>query len=101
MIYVPCPTQTVAMQIVKTLLESRLAGCGNIYPSKSMYQWQGKMETEDEWVVVIKTLPECYTIAVEKITNLHPYEVPAILDWKVGVNPAYYDLAEGSDSIVK
>ena len=47
----------------------------------SLYRWQGKMQAEPEWVMILKTArgKDC----AERVKALHPYEEPAILEWLV------------------
>ena len=47
--YVTCPNVKVATELASKAVNSKLAACGNIIPGiTSVYEWQGKVETETE-----------------------------------------------------
>ena len=59
------------------LVEKRLAACVNIVPRiRSVYRWQGKVEHDDEQLLVIKTTEERVVELREEVFARHPYEVP-------------------------
>ena len=67
------------------LVEERLAACGNIVPGvESIYQWQGKIETSAEVLVVFKTTAARYPALEARIREVHSYEVPEIVALPVG-----------------
>ena len=62
------------------LLKERLAACVNVVPGlKSFYRWQGKIETDTEIQLLIKTFSERFDELSTWISNNHPYEVPEIV----------------------
>lgn len=68
------------MQIATSLVEEKLAACVNILPQvKSIYRWEGKLESADEFVLMIKTRREIFTNVRERVCKLHPYELPEII----------------------
>jgi len=89
--YVPCPTQENALSLVSELLESKLVACGNVHQSESLYQWNGVMNSEMEWVAIMKTLPALAGQTEAKILDLHPYDTPAVLHWQVACNATYHE----------
>ncbi len=89
--YTPFPSKEVAAEIIKTLLAEKLIACGNIVTSDSMYMWLGQLTTENEYIAIMKTLPEKTESLIKRIVSLHPYEVPAILHWEVEANESYYN----------
>ena len=69
-----------AERIARALVEQRLAACVNIVPGLvSVYRWKGKVERDDERLLVIKTRRERFSALREVLGALHPYEVPEIL----------------------
>lgn len=69
-----------ADQIAKTLVEKRLAACIQIIgPLTSYFQWEGKLESSQEYLCLIKSREDIYPKLEEAIKRLHPYEVPEIL----------------------
>lgn len=75
-----CPDDGVAEAIASALVNARLAACVNILPpARSVYRWQGKVESADEVPLLIKTTRERYAAVEVEIRSLHPYEVPEII----------------------
>ena len=75
-----CPEQSVAESIARTLVEESLAACVNIIPGlTSVYQWQGKTETDQEVLLLIKTRSNKFSALAERIKQLHPYELPEVI----------------------
>ena len=73
-------TQVDARRIANALVEQRLAGCVQIVgPIESLYRWEGKIETANEWQCWIKTRRSNYEAVEQVIHKLHPYQVPEIL----------------------
>lgn len=69
-----------AERIARALVEARLAACVQILgPITSIYRWKGKIETQGEWLCLIKSCRSRYGTLEEKILSLHPYETPEIV----------------------
>ncbi|HID40105.1 MAG TPA: divalent-cation tolerance protein CutA, partial [Calditrichaeota bacterium] len=63
-----------------TLVTRELAACCNIIQGViSIYRWQGKVETDNEILMIIKSTEENYKAIENSIKELHPYEVPEII----------------------
>ena len=91
LLYVPCPTEVIARQVAEETVELDLAFCAQVFPKmNSIYKWQGKLNTEDEILLILKTQAHHEFALREKILQLHPYEVPCILKINAdSLNPAY------------
>ena len=62
------------------LVEGRLAACVQISgPIESIYRWQGKLETANEWQCVAKTSMAKYAAIEAAILKSHSYETPEII----------------------
>ena len=74
------PSRESAETLARSLVEQRLAACVNILPPcRSVYRWQGAVESASEIPLLIKTRAECYAALEAAIRRLHPYEVPEIV----------------------
>ena len=59
-----------------------MAACVNVMaPVRSIYRWQGKVETAQEVVLIAKTGSERYPALEARVRQLHPYETPCIVAW--------------------
>ncbi|MDA8169744.1 MAG: divalent-cation tolerance protein CutA [Nitrospiraceae bacterium] len=66
--------------IAKVLVSETLAGCVNIVKGvRSIYSWQGRVEDEQEVLLIAKTRRELFEKLAEKVRELHSYEVPEII----------------------
>jgi periplasmic divalent cation tolerance protein len=66
-----------ARNIAHALVERKLAACVNIVPKiESIYRWQGKVETAEECLLVIKTTAAASDKVRDAIRELHSYELP-------------------------
>ncbi len=73
-------SRDAAGTIARTVVESRLAACAQIVgPITSTYWWQGKIETSEEWLCLIKTSEELYADLEDAIRAAHSYDVPEIV----------------------
>lgn len=73
-----------AERISRTVIEERLAACVNILaPCRSIYRWEGKIETAEEVPAVFKTHHWNSDDLIERIAELHSYDVPCIVTWPI------------------
>ena len=79
-VYATAPDVATATDIAQALVNARLAACVNILPSMlSVYRWEGKVNTDDEVVMIIKTQRRLSDHVVQEVCARHPYEVPAVM----------------------
>ncbi|MDZ7871488.1 MAG: divalent-cation tolerance protein CutA [Rheinheimera sp.] len=75
-----CPDEGSADQIASELLNARLAACINLLPGvRSIYRWQGQIETAVEVTLLIKAPAAQFDAISQTICRLHPYTVPEII----------------------
>lgn len=80
MVVVTAPSHDVAERIVTTVVEERLAACGNIVPGvTSIYRWEGAVQRDDEVLVLFKTTQAAQPQLIDRVEELHPYDVPEAL----------------------
>ena len=73
-----------AERIGRVAVEERLAACINILgPVRSIYRWQGAVETAHEAPAILKTTADCSDALIARITALHSYDVPCIASWPI------------------
>ena len=82
-----------ARTLAGRLVRDRLAACVNIIGNvTSVYKWEGRIEEDAELLMVIKTREGRLQELMDRISELHPYDVPEILSWPVQKgNQAYLD----------
>ena len=87
-----------AERIGRTVIEERLAACINILPGvRSIYRWQGAIESADEVAAILKTTEASADALIARIAALHSYDVPCIVTWPVDkVLASYADWIEAS-----
>ena len=70
-------SQDEARKIAHALVERRLAACVNIVPHvESIYRWRGKVETAEEWQLLIKTQADLFEHVCEAVKEQHSYDLP-------------------------
>jgi periplasmic divalent cation tolerance protein len=73
-----------AERIANALVTGELAACVNILgPMTSVYRWQEKVERADEFLLVIKTWSDGYERVEAAIKELHSYELPECIAFRV------------------
>jgi len=78
------PDAETARNVVRQIVDQRLAACGNIVPQVySIYRWQGKVESNDEALAIFKLHSACYPNFETKLRELHPYDVPELICIKI------------------
>lgn len=69
-----------ARKIANNLVEEQLVACVNIIPSvESVYSWKGKIQNDEEIVLIAKTTDDNVKKTIQRIKKLHPYELPDII----------------------
>ena len=75
-----CPTAEESERIAQAAVDLRLAACVQILPQmRSVYRWQGKVESAAEHLLLFKTTSANFELLRSKIEELHSYDVPEIL----------------------
>lgn len=78
-VLVTAGSRDLAEAIAQALVESKLAACVNFMPIHSIYTWEGKVHSDEEWQLIIKTRLTNFPLLESKIRELHSYEVPEII----------------------
>ncbi|HEV7644262.1 MAG TPA: divalent-cation tolerance protein CutA [Pyrinomonadaceae bacterium] len=78
-VFTTTPNKDEAEALARKLVEQKLAGCVQIVPRiTSIYQWEGKIQKDEEYLLLIKTLPEKFADLEAFIKANHSYTLPEI-----------------------
>lgn len=75
-----CPDAATAERVARALVEGGAAACVNILPAgRSVFRWQGELQTEAEHVLLVKTRRAAYAELERLLRETHPYELPELV----------------------
>lgn len=73
-----------AERIGRAVVEERLAACINILgPVRSIYRWDGEIESAAEVAAILKTSDGQADALITRIAGLHSYDVPCVATWPI------------------
>ncbi|WP_440959086.1 divalent-cation tolerance protein CutA [Oceanicaulis sp. LC35] len=79
-LYTTWPDMESVERAASRLLQDRLIACANILgESRSIYRWEGAVQSEREIIALFKTSAASVERARDAISALHPYDEPCIL----------------------
>lgn len=82
LIWCPFPDHDTALRTANCLLDEGLIACANLAPGMfSLFVWNGDREQAEETGALLKTNSAMLERAIGRLSELHPYEEPAILAW--------------------
>ncbi len=79
-----------AATIARALIEQRLAACVQISSIRSVYRWEDEVQDDAELRLLIKTTRASYPAVEALLTELHTYDLPAIVALDVAAASAEY-----------
>ena len=96
LVYITAKNKEEARKIGKELLKARLAACVNIVDKmNSLYWWEGKIQDDNEAVLIAKTKESLVKEVVEKVKSIHSYSCPCIISLPIlDGNKEYLDWLE-------
>ena len=75
------PDAETGERLARALVEARLAACVNVVPGvRSVYRWEGRVECDGEVLLVAKTRAGRTAELAARVGELHPYELPELLE---------------------
>jgi periplasmic divalent cation tolerance protein len=90
-VYVTYPHRDEAEAAARGLLEDRLAACANLVPGvTSWYRWEGRIQSDSEVVMIVKTRSELVPRVIERLREQHSYDCPCITSWPIADGSAPY-----------
>jgi periplasmic divalent cation tolerance protein len=79
-VFITAPIVGEADKIADVLVRQRKAACVNVVPQvRSRFRWQGKIESEEEALLIVKTRSELLDEVIGLVTANHSYEVPEVI----------------------
>jgi periplasmic divalent cation tolerance protein len=89
------------VEMTRTLVEERLCACGhNLSSIRSIYRWEGAIHDEPEARVALHTRTECVSRIVQRVAEMHPYEVPCVIALPViDGNPRYLEWVDAQTAM--
>jgi periplasmic divalent cation tolerance protein len=80
LVLITAPGGDEAARIAEVLVGERLAACVNIVPGvRSVYRWQGRLERDDEVLLVAKSSRALFDRLRERVEAIHSYDVPEVI----------------------
>ena len=101
-VLVTTSSEEEALHIAQLLLKEKLAACIQTgIPIRSFFSWENKLQDEQEQLMLIKSRKDCFRKLVDRIRELHSYDVPEIIALPVyDGNPDYLEwLEKETDSL--
>jgi len=79
-VLITAPSKDVGSRMATLLVEERLAACVNIVPGvHSVYRWEGKVQNEEEVLLLVKSARDGFDALTRRVQEIHPYDVPEIV----------------------
>lgn len=79
-VFITASTEEQAKGIAEELLGKKLVACVNILPKLfSLFWWQGKIDSAEEVLLILKTSDELLDEVIAVTKELHSYEIPEII----------------------
>ena len=89
LVLVTHPNREHAERITRGVIDAKLAACVLVADVKSFYNWEGKLNEDDEVVTLLKTSIEKVADLEKYIETNHDYDVPAIISFQANANKGY------------
>ncbi|XP_055616521.1 protein CutA homolog isoform X2 [Toxorhynchites rutilus septentrionalis] len=91
--YVTTPNENSAKQLARKIVERKLAACVNVIPGlTSIYEWEGKIQEDQEYLLMIKTRTTRVDELSKFVRENHPYSVAEVISVTIeNGNPPYLD----------
>jgi periplasmic divalent cation tolerance protein len=90
-VFVTAANAEQGMEIARALVAEEVVACVNVVERvRSVFRWKGKVEEENEALLVIKTRTERVPEVLARVKALHSYDVPEIIALPIiDGNPSY------------
>ena len=82
--YITCGDKKEAETVAQALLDRSLIACANIFnPITSIYKWQGKVEKDEETLLIVKSHIKHREAIIKAVKETHSYDVPCVVFYSV------------------
>ncbi|MFC6081511.1 divalent-cation tolerance protein CutA [Sphaerisporangium aureirubrum] len=79
-VHVTTGTREEAEAICTTVVHRRVAACAQVVgPIRSVYWWEGEVQRDDEFLILMKTGAERLDDLVDAVKAVHSYTTPEIV----------------------
>nr|XP_009388779.1 PREDICTED: protein CutA 1, chloroplastic-like isoform X1 [Musa acuminata subsp. malaccensis] len=97
-VYVTVPNKEAGTKLAESIIQEKLAACVNQVPGiKSVYWWDGKVQTDSEELLIIKTRESLLSALTEHVQSNHEYDVPEVIALPInGGNLKYLEWIKNS-----
>ncbi|CAN6288330.1 unnamed protein product, partial [Urochloa humidicola] len=97
-VYVTVPNREAGKKLAGSIISEKLAACVNIVPGiESVYWWDGKMQSDAEELLIIKTRESLLDALTEHVKANHEYDVPEVIALPIkGGNLKYLEWLKNS-----
>ena len=84
-----CSDHQEAASIARTLIEQSLVACANLTQADSLYTWKHELVQDSEVLLTTKTTYQHKHEIIQKVKELHSYELPYIACQEIEVTDEY------------
>ncbi|CAN6296225.1 unnamed protein product [Urochloa humidicola] len=97
-VYVTVPNREAGKKLSESIISEKLAACVNIVPGiESVYWWEGKVQSDAEELLIIKTRESLLDALTEHVKANHEYDVPEVIALPItGGNSKYLEWIKNS-----
>jgi periplasmic divalent cation tolerance protein len=79
-VFMTAANRDEAVRLAEMMVAARLAACVQILPEmESVYRWQGKIERQQEVLVIAKTAASKFEKLEREVRAIHSYDTPEIV----------------------
>nr|ACN28985.1 unknown [Zea mays] len=97
-VYVTVPNREAGKKLSQSIISEKLAACVNIVPGiESVYWWEGKVQSDAEELLIIKTRESLLDALTAHVKANHEYDVPEVIALPItGGNTKYLEWIKNS-----
>jgi len=91
-----CASRAEGETLAEGIIRNKLATCIQISEVSSVYDWEGELKKQKEFLLLIKGKKDLFPKLKEYLLANHCYEVPEVLQLDItNGNPAHFAYAVG------